>query len=180
MKNYDKGEKGFSYIETIISIVVVTIGLLGAMSALTWGLIYIKEAEKRTIAKQFITSTLESIFAVRDVTEVGSVKINGWDAVQIKTAATPDGMFIGDWYPVRESAGADAVYGTADDSCAAGNACSGNAEINGFSRKIFIRDIVENGITQRKRLIEVSVKYYVGTIEREEKFSAIIADLKFD
>ncbi len=174
-------ENGFSYIETIISLVIISIGMLGAISAMTWGIFYIQEAEKITRAKELANSTMESIFAVRDLTvstsnsNSGSTLNSGWNSIMIKAGANT-GIFLGDSYPVRESPGADGIYGTADDSCASGNSCNNNPEIKGYTRVINIADIVENNVV-RKRRVDVTVSYFSGTIQRNQVLSTIISNL---
>lgn len=171
-------QSGFSYIETIISLVIVTVGLLSALSALTWGFVYLQEAEKKTKAKQIATSVIESIFAARDITSSGGISISSWDSIQIKTS-TNTGIFADGWFPARSESGADGIYGTTDDSCATGNSCNSNAEIQGYSRKIEITDIVQNNVV-RKRRLDVRVQYYIGKLTRQEVISTIIADLPFN
>ena len=173
----NRNQNGFTYIETIISLVIVTVGLLSALSALTWGFVYVQEAEKRTKAKQIGNSIIESIFSVRDITSTGGISISGWDAIQVKSP-TNNGIFVSGWYPARADSGSDGIYGTTDDSCAIGNSCNSNAEVEGYNRKIEITDIIQNNVV-RKRRIDVTVEFFVGKIARQEKISTIIADLPF-
>lgn len=181
MKINDK-EAGFSYIETIISMVILVVGILGALCAMTFGIVSVQDAEKKTKAKEIAASTVESIFAVRDMKEAGS--IHSWDTLQTKTP-TNNGIFLDDWTPVRENPGADGVYGTADDACSSfGDCVSGDTMNNSpilkdFERKIEIKDINENGAV-RKRLVEVTVRYYVENLARDEKVSSIVANMPFD
>lgn len=175
-----KDQDGFSYIETIISITIITIGLLGALSALTWGIIYINEAGKKTEAKQIANSVIESIFAVRDINTndpLVTLKISGWSSIQNKVG-TNTGIFAVGTFPVRTGPGADGIYGTVDDSCAAGSSCGGNPEVPGFTRNVQINDIVENNVV-RKRSLVVTISYPVGPVVRSETISTIIANLPF-
>lgn len=170
-----KSEGGFSLIETIIAMIILTVGLLGALSALTWGMVYVQEAEKRTQAKQIGNSILETIFAVRDMRTKDGIAINGWKTVQT-TENSSAGVFVEGWYPVRENQGADAIYGTADDSCQASSGCNSNPVVTGYYRKIEITDITQNNAVF-KRQVDVTVRYFIGTIARQEKVSTIIACL---
>lgn len=172
----NRSEAGFTYIETIISMVILTVGILGTLSAMTFGLLYAQVAEKKTQAKEIAGSVLENIFAIRDIQSQNGLAINGWDAIQIKNS-TNTGIFVGDWFPVRDGTGADGIYGTDDDSCAANGACSNAAVVPGFERNIVISDIVENGVI-RKRSISVSVRYRaIGGGYLTETISSIIANL---
>lgn len=169
-----RGEQGFSYIEVIISMVILTIGLLGALSALTWGIVYAQEAEKKSKAKQLGNSIIESIFAVRDMRTKDGIAFDGWQSVQVKEA-TNVGVFAKGWFPVRENQGDDAIYGTLDDSCATGS-CNANPVVTGYDRLIEISDITENNAVF-KRQISVTIRYYVGRLSRQEKVATIIACL---
>ncbi|MDQ6787929.1 MAG: hypothetical protein M3033_14075 [Acidobacteriota bacterium] len=172
----NKGEKGSTYIEVIVSIVILTVGLLAMLSALTYALLYEQEAEKKTRAKEIASSMVESIFAIRDIQAKDNLSISGWDAIQIKATGNT-GIFIDGWFPVREDPGADGIYGTTDDSCAATGNCTTSPIVDGYERSIAITDVVENGIA-RKRRIDVSVRYKtVGGIYRQETLSTIIANL---
>lgn len=169
-------ETGSTYIEVIISMVILTVGLLAMLSALTYALLYEREAEKKTQAKEIAGSIVENIFAIRDIQAQDNLAISGWDAVQIKQAGNT-GIFVDGWFPVREAPGADGIYGTTDDSCAAGGTCTTAAIVPGYERKIAITDVVENGIA-RKRRIDVTVRYRtIGTLFRQETLSTIIANL---
>jgi prepilin-type N-terminal cleavage/methylation domain-containing protein len=183
MKQKEK-EYGFSLVETIIALVVLLVGLLGAMSAISWGILYMQESEKRTLSKEYARSTMETIFSMRDLAafdpQVGGVAYN-WDATQIKTGSNA-GVFLDGWNPIRESAGADGIYGTADDACAATSPClvgtttNNSPVVKGYDRMIEIFDITENGVVNKRR-ITVHIRYWVGSSQREETESTIVADL---
>lgn len=182
--NRQSSEAGFTYIEVIISMVILTVGILGAMEALTYSLVYMQEAEKRTQAKELAYTTLETIYAVRDIqpgTAPGGLSLEGWDLIENKTP-TNQGIFLADWTPVRQSPGNDGVYGTADDACEAGGGCSTSAIVDGYERKIEITNIVENGSPViRKRRIDVTIRYTVNNSNfRTETVSTIIANLPFN
>ena len=179
---YSSKEAGFTYIEVVISMVIMTVGILGAMSALTFGVVYMQEAEKRTQAKEIANSTIETIFAVRDFqTTASGLTINSWDSIQNTTTST-NGIFLSDWNPVRQSSGADGIYGTADAACAADANCSASPVIDGFERKIDITDMVENNSPViRKRRLDVTIRFRVNNSNyRTEQVSTIIANLPFN
>jgi type II secretory pathway pseudopilin PulG len=172
----NKSEAGFSYIEVIISMVILTIGLLGALSGTTFALLYAQQTEKKTKAKETAGSIVENIFAIRDIQSQDGLAMSGFDAVQIKKTDNA-GIFIEGWFPVREGPGADGIYGTADDSCAAGGSCTSATVVIGYDRKIEISDIVSAGVV-RKRIINVTVRYRTrGSNYEQETISTIIANL---
>jgi Tfp pilus assembly protein PilV len=185
MKNKMKqnNEKGFSYVDVMIAIVLLMVGVLAMTSALTANLVRTYRLDEQITAKQIAASTLESVFSARDIARTGV--LNSWDTVRNVQTTTlqPDeanGIFLTGWKPVRRTSGADGVSGTADDACAAGSICAGNAnnpEIPNFERQIEITDI--NGIgftTVKERKIVITVRYRVKQIYFQEQITSIIAD----
>jgi len=179
-----KKETGFSLIETVIALVILMIGILGTISALSFSIFSVQDSEKRTMSKEIARSTLETIFSVRDLLAFDDVPGGAsytWASIQV-LSGTNGGIFLDGWKPVRESPGADGIFGTADDVCAVGISCvvngttNSSAVISGYERKIEIFDITENGVT-RKRRITVRVRYFVGSLLREETESTILANL---
>lgn len=178
-----KNQSGFSLVETIIALVILTIGILSALSALSFSLLSLQDSEKRSQAKEVARSSMETVFSLRDMltfdTADGTSDFN-WDTIQIKTA-TNKGIFVDDWQPIREDPGADGIFGTADDTCA-DNPCvvsgktNNSAIVKNYQRKIEIYDITENGDVLKRR-ITVRVRYFVGTLQREESESTIMANL---
>lgn len=172
-----RSERGSTLVEVVISMIILTVGLMAALSALTYGLLYSQEAEKKTQAKEIAASIVENIFAVRDIKSKDQLAISGWDAVQIKRDDN-GGIFTDGWFPVREQPGQDGIYGTEDDSCPANQGCASAATIvPGYERNITISDLAENGVV-RKRRIDVNVRYRAtNSALRQETISTIIADL---
>lgn len=190
MKQNKSSEKGFSYIEIMIALVILMVGVLQMASALSANLLRSYETEKRIIAKQIALSTIESIISARDIARSGAVA--GWDAIG-NVGTNPvngafQGVFLNNWCPIREDLGWDGVAGTADDACPDGSICdvSGHppntsAVVTGFERQIIITDIADaerptppNPISRRR--IDVKIRYFYNTLAREEVISTIITN----
>lgn len=183
-------EAGFSYIDVMIAIVIMLVGVLAMASALTANLVRSYETDKKIIAKQMALSTIESIISARDIKRPGT--IDGWDSVGNVGNNIVDGnakgVFLNGWAPVREELGWDGVAGTADDGCPAGSACAVSGRppnnspvIPGFERRIVITDVEDperpspvNPITRRR--IDVTVRYDVNGIMRDELVSTLITN----
>jgi len=178
-----KKESGFSLIEVIISLVVLMVGILATMSAISFSIFSMQESEKRSLAKEFARSTMETIFAIRDLQafDPQTGQPYNWNAIQISNGSN-GGVFMDGWKPIRENPGNDGIFGTADDACNAPNPCTvgtytnSSAIVNGLERKLEVVDIVENN-TVRKRQITVRIRYFVGQLQREEVQSTIVANL---
>jgi prepilin-type N-terminal cleavage/methylation domain-containing protein len=176
------GERGFSYIEVMCAMVVLLIGILGQLSALAWCVLRQREAEQQNVARQIATSTMESIFAARDLGDENG--ISGWEKIN-NSDVHEEGIFVSGWHAIREDSGKDGIQGTADDSCAPGTTCqSGNykntsAAMDGFQRRIIITDIEESGNPAKKRRLEIRIRFFVGQAQREHTVATVISELPF-
>ena len=188
--NFKIDEKGFSYIDVMIALLILMIGILGATQALTANLLRSYESEKLIISKQLALSTIESVFSARDIARPGSIE--GWDSVgNVGTNlvnGVPKGVFLTGFRPIREDIGADGVAGTADDACDAGTDCqvtgspANTSEVmNGFERQIVITDLQDSERPSpphaiARRRVDVTVRYYVNQLLRQQTVSTIIAN----
>lgn len=176
-------QQGFSYIEVMCAMVIMLVGILAQLTALSFSILRQSEAEQQNTARQIASSTLESIFAARDLGETS--QLSRWELIN-NSDVNNKGLFTPGWNPVRESAGKDGIQGTKDDACPAQTACqsenytNNSAIIDGFERHIIITDIIEAGIPiAKRRRLEIKVRYFVGQLQREQTLATIIADLPF-
>lgn len=177
-------QNGFSYLEVIVSILLLTIGIMAVLASISMAMLRAQIGESKNTARQLNSSALESIFAVRDLRNNNS--LNNWDAVN--NAGTLSGVFLTGWRPIRFDSGVDGINGTADDACNSGVACPGTGgftnispEILGFQRRIIITNLPEPGIPEiRKKRIDISVRYQMGQIQLVENSSTIITNLPFN
>lgn len=183
-----KNESGFSYIDVMFAITILLIGILGATAAIATSLLRSFETDKQALAKQIANSTLETIFTARDMRRPRSLE--GW--AQIGSVGTNEvdgtfrGVFLTGWTPIRRDPGLDGVFGTEDDSCAGTGGCTNyDQSVNNsklielYERKVVITDLPTPnrppevwGILRRQ--IDITVRYRVNTLWREEKISTII------
>ncbi len=186
-----KNEKGFSYIDVMIALVILMVGILASAAALTINIVRSIESEKQVIAKQVALSTIESIFSARDIARSGAV--SGWNSVG-NVGTNPDtdgnfqGIFLTGFTPIREDLGWDGVAGTVDDACAGTGACqvSGRTDntspvLTGFERSIVITDLQDPERPSpphliARRRIDVTVRYNVNQLLREQTVSTIISN----
>ena len=185
-----KPEGGFSYIDVVIAIVILMVGILSMISALTANLIRLSETEKRIVAKQIALSTIESIISAKEISRPGVIE--GWDAVgNVGTNpvdGVPKGIFLTGWRPIRAEMGWDGVAGTIDDACSGEGACAVSGRpandspvMSNFEREIIITDVPDperpsppNAISRRK--IEVNIRYFVNQAVRRETVSTIVTN----
>ena len=62
---------GFSYIDVMIAIVIMMVGILAMVGALSANIVRSVESEKRTMAKQLALSTIESIVSAKEIERPG-------------------------------------------------------------------------------------------------------------
>lgn len=185
-----KNEEGFSYIDVMIAIVIMLVGVLALASALTANLVRTYGNDKKIIAKQMALSTIESIISARDISRPGT--IDGWDSIGNVGTNVVDGVakgvFLNGWTPIREEFGWDGVAGTSDDGCPASSPCTvagrptnNSAVIAGYQRKIVITDVQDaerptppNAITRRR--IDVTIRYESIGIFQDELVSTLITN----
>lgn len=184
-------ERGFSYIDVMIALVILMVGILASTAALTANLVRSYETEKQVIAKQVALSTIESIFSARDIARVGAV--SGWSSIgnvgsNPDSSGTPQGVFLTDFRPIREDLGWDGVAGTVDDACTAGGVCqvigrpdNTSPVITGFERRIVITDLQDSERPSpphpiSRRRIDITVRYFVNQLVREQTVSTIITN----
>lgn len=185
------GQEGFSYVDVLIALVILMIGILASTAALTANLVRSFETEKQVVAKQLALSSIESIFSARDIARVGAVE--GWNSIgnvgSNVVAGVPKGVFLAGFRPIRADLGNDGVAGTADDACSSGTACAGaggstNASevLKDFERRIVITDLddperpVASGNAVSRRRIDITIRYYINQLQREQTVSTIITN----
>ncbi|MBK6751873.1 MAG: hypothetical protein KA956_06020 [Pyrinomonadaceae bacterium] len=190
MRIRKKGQEGFSYIDVMIAIVILMIGILAMVGALAANLVRSMESERRIMAKQIALSTIESIVSAKDIKRDGV--IDGWDSLRNVMSSVPtgeiNGIFVTGYNPVRVDVGWDGVAGTIDDACPGSDPCvvtgrtTNSSELmKGFQREIVITDVADperpsppHGITRRR--IDVNIKYFVNQATRQETASTIITN----
>lgn len=176
-------QEGFTYIEVMCAMVILLIGILAQLSALSLNILRQSEAEQQNTARQIASSTLESIFAARDLGKTAG--ISSWETINTNDI-NENGLFAAGWNAVRQGAGKDGIQGTKDDACPADTPCQSDSYTNkskvipGFERKIIITDIQEaDSAVVKKRRLEIKMRYFVGQSQREQSVATVIADLPF-
>lgn len=158
-----QNEGGFTLIEAVIAILIITIGLIGTAGAITYALEYSTISKNATNAKQVATSMIEQIESLRNtrrlsfrqIANVGSV--DNTDAVNTFT-----GFSVG-FKEVSSRPGADGVFGTDDDLVDAGvDGLYGTADDfinNSFIRGGYTRQITVTILSPAVKKVEVKVRY---------------------
>lgn len=173
-----KTEAGFSYIDVMIAVVILMVGILALMAAITTSVVQTKGQELQLNAKQIATSTMESIMSLKEAEDVNF----GWDKIGNVGSNGGRGVFVTGFQDVLSDAGPDEVVGTADDT---------GTVITGFRRQIAITDICDPDRPSYNcptpgprpvmiRSVEVTVNYYVGGIQRQERLATILTNYSIE
>jgi len=103
-------QSGFTLIEVLIAIAVMSIGLLSVVASIATAMQATQSAQEDLVARQKAMEALESIYTARNSQQVGFSAINN-------TTASPPGLFLAGAQPLL-CAGPDGLVGTSDDvSC---------------------------------------------------------------
>ncbi len=180
-------ESGFSYVDVMIAVTILLVGVMALLSAITSGIAMTTKSHNALTAKQMASSTVESIYAARDLpATVAPPRVAlGWESIgNVGNLAIPGGIFLAGRQPIYPSAGNDGIFGSADDPAGPdglmGTADDGEA-ISLLQREIRVTDIIDPDrpnapITLRQ--IDVIIYYSVGSLARQETFTSYIANYR--
>jgi prepilin-type N-terminal cleavage/methylation domain-containing protein len=161
-------QRGFTLVEVLISMVVLTIGLVSLLGIFAMAMAKTQGSQQDLIAKQVAQEAYEALFTARETANIS------WAQVQnVGTGSIPDGIFVTGLQQVRQ-AGVDGIMGTADDSAApvqsmtlpgpdgiVGTTDDINLPLTNFQRSIAITPVVNGGvIASDLRTVTVTVQYY--------------------
>jgi len=174
-------ESGFTLLEAMIAIVVLSFGILSLAAVYAQGIQVANMTQLDYIAEKKAEEAVETIFAARDS------KLLAWTNIRNVTGSggTNDGVFLVPPQPLL-AAGPDGLYGTADDDTSKPDVVimgSGGDKILGTSddvvmslknmnRTIAIVDVpAESGLRQ----ITITITYTVGSMSRQYTLVSFIA-----
>lgn len=170
---------GFTYVDVMISVVILMVGILALLSAISAAVVQSRAQQSQLQAKQIAASTMESIMSLKetDPNRMGWITV-GNVGQNPDVNGIPRGLFVVGEQPVRSDAGLDEVLGTADDT---------GPVIPNVTREIVITDECDpdrpsyncptpgtNGV--RIRSVRVSVNYLIGAIRRRESITTVLTD----
>ena len=102
-----KTQQGFSLLEVMISMCVLTIGLLSLLSVFGIAVAATQTSQESTIAKQLANEAMESVLTARETANIP------WS--QIANVGAGPGIFLTGFQPI-DNPGVDGIIGTADDA----------------------------------------------------------------
>jgi prepilin-type N-terminal cleavage/methylation domain-containing protein len=148
MKNDSLSQRGFSLIETVMALGVLTVGLMGAAAVITTGMQKVSSSPFDLIATQKAAEAIESVFSARDSHVLVWANLRN-----VVGTGTDGGIFLDGPQPIRllgsdglvntavaaaqpietmRFPGPDQVLNTADDV---------TVSLAGYTREVQIRDV---------------------------------------
>lgn len=171
--------QGFSLVETVVALGVLTVGLLGAAAVMTTGMQNLSSSPFDVVVAQKATQAIEAVFAARD-----SHKLT-WNQIRNVQGETGSdgGIFLDGPQPLKTE-GPDGLVNTADDGAVETVVLPGKDQLlntaddrivtlNGYTRQIAITTVAnENG---NLRQIVVTLTYQNGPTKRTYKLTTFIS-----
>ncbi|MEP6819272.1 MAG: prepilin-type N-terminal cleavage/methylation domain-containing protein [bacterium] len=146
-------EGGFTLLEMLVAIVILTIGLLGVASAISYALLASNRGRGVTNSKMLVVSILEQMETLRNTEELSFDEIS--NTQQVGSTFTGFPYAVGVFRPVSTVPGADGIFGT-DDDLRVGSVDDMTLARPGVSRQIKITTFPTNPYLKK---IEVTLRY---------------------
>jgi hypothetical protein len=148
-------ESGFSLVETIVSLGVLTVGALGLAGVFAQGLKSTATSPNELLATQKAAEAIESVFSARDSRTLTWAQVRN---------TSDGGIFIGGEREMN-LAGADGILNTGDT----GEVLE-SENLERFTRQIRITDLSDD-----LRTITVTIRYPAGSSLRTYELTAYIS-----
>jgi len=165
-KNSVKGENGFTLVEVVVAILILTIGLMGTAAAITYALQFSTLSKNLTNAKLVIVATIEEVESLRNTRRLDYKQIE--NAGKVDNIDSPNFFngFSSGFNSISTEPGPDGVNGTNDDFSIApgkdGKWGTSDDTINsslargGYSRQISITNLAGSDTIKK---VEIRVRY---------------------
>jgi prepilin-type N-terminal cleavage/methylation domain-containing protein len=172
-----KREQGFTLLEMMIALAVLSLGVLSLAAMLANSLTYMQNSENDFIAQQKAQEALEAIYTAKYDNTITFAQV-------ANTSSTPPGIFLPTPQPLLQP-GSDGLVGTSADSTATpayiylpgpdglmGTADDITVPLSGFTRTITINTVSTDS---NLKTITVTVNYQVGSANRTYTMNSYIS-----
>lgn len=164
-------QNGVSLIETMIAMLVLTVGAVGMASVFLYGMQSATSAPNELIATQKAAEAVESVFSARDSHTIL------WD--QLRNVAD-GGVFLPGPRDMK-IAGNDGILNTSDDGAIESVELPGHDQLLGTDDDVtetlnsFTREIAISDLSTTLREITVVITYQAGSVSRRYTLTAVIS-----
>jgi len=166
-----KDNAGFSLLETIVAMFVLTVGLLALASTIGFALMVSNSGRGITNTKLLVVSMLEQMETLRNNGQLTFGQIANTGDVDNR-GASPFNGFQNGFQPISVNPGPDGIYGTADDLVDAGPdqkyGTPDDFTNNTLARGGFSREIVITPLSPQLKRIQVTLRYSPNGNDRKE------------
>lgn len=156
-------EAGFSLVEAVVAIFILTIGLIGTAGAITYALEFSSLSQNVTKAKLIAVASIEEIETLRNSKRLEFKQIANAGSIDNTGSPISFNGFETAFSPVSFSPGPDGVNGTADDLKDPGpDKIYGTIDdfVNpALARSGFTRRIAITNLSATLKKIEIKVRY---------------------
>jgi len=163
-----KSQRGFSLVEVLVSVIVLTVGLVALLGVFALAMASTQTAQQDMIAKQLASEAMESIITARETTAMT------WAQVQNQSVDPVNGIFVDGMQSIY-NAGADGIVGTTDDAASGaavltlpgkdgivGTSDDISLPLTGYKRQIQIQNVTNGGnVVADLRTVTITVQYTV-------------------
>jgi prepilin-type N-terminal cleavage/methylation domain-containing protein len=179
-------ESGFSLLEVVISMAILTVGMVSLLGVFGLALASTQTSQQDMIAKQLANESYESIVTARNTSQIN------WDDIQNVgspscpiTGAASCGIFLNGVNPIY-NAGADGIYGTADDATAGEQTLQDPGTdgifqtaddtfipLIGYQRTILISPLYDSlgNVVSTLRGVTITVQYSTPSMKQQKSYS---------
>ena len=159
-----QAERGFSLLEVVISMAVLTVGLVSLLGVFGLAMASTQTSQQDMIAKQLANEAVESIVTARNTSQVswaqvqnvanGGIFLDGTTSIYLPGAdgivGTADDAVAGE--QTLTEPGADGIFGTADDV---------QIPLTGYQRTILISQVLDSSgnVVPTLRGVNITMQY---------------------
>ncbi|MFZ0479619.1 MAG: prepilin-type N-terminal cleavage/methylation domain-containing protein [Terriglobales bacterium] len=185
-QGHQQAQDGFSIIEVMVSMVVLTVGLVSLLGVFGLSMASTQSTQQDMIAKQLADEAYESIVTARNTSQITFDDIQNVGATNCPvTGASTCGIFL---IPAQQiyNAGADGIYGTADDSASGqrqtlhdpgpdgifGTSDDVYIPLSGYQRTIAIGSVYnsESQVIDSLRSVTITIQYTTSQTRSQKTY----------
>lgn len=157
-QNIEKNENGFTLVEVIVAILILTIGLLGTAAAITYALEFGSISRNVTSAKSVVVSSIEEIETLRNSRRLEFKQFANFGSVDNNGVSNQFNGFSTGFKPVSLIPGPDGVNGT-DDDLKVRRPDGTLFEDQGQIRSGYMRQITITNLSDTLKKVEIKIQY---------------------
>ena len=161
--NFVKTQDGFSLLEAVVAIFVMTVGLIGTAAALGYAIHYGTISRNVTSAKSIIFAQIEEVEALRNSRRLDFKQIANVGGVDNTNAPSSFNGFSTGFKELSLNPGPDGVNGTDDDLLDDGAdntyGTSDDFDNPAFVRSGYTRQITITSLSDSMKKVEIRVRY---------------------